>query len=139
MAPGIKGGEPIIGPHSALRNDVKKLLAFVLSYPRATLESSQDDDNMKIFFAASLPDGTWSTWSPWSACNQDCVRHRRRACNTFSIQHQPEAMCSGDDRDASTCAGDFCNKAGGLNSVDEGKLLDIHNSFGPRFSMTFQI
>ena len=60
-----------------------------------------------LIFDFSALDGGWSTWSPWSACNQDCVHHRRRNCNN------PEplsggAFCNGLDHGVSTCTGDLC-------------------------------
>ena len=62
---------------------------------------------MILFFYFSALDGGWSTWSPWSTCNQDCVHHRRRNCNN------PEplsggAFCNGLDHGVSTCTGDLC-------------------------------
>ena len=61
----------------------------------------------KFLYLFTALDGSWSTWSPWSSCNQDCVRHRRRNCNN------PEPLsggtfCKGLDHDVSTCSGDLC-------------------------------
>ena len=61
---------------------------------------------LSLFLFIAVLEGTWSTWSPWSGCNQDCVKHRRRTCNADTLSL--ETICPGDERDMASCSGDFC-------------------------------
>ena len=61
---------------------------------------------ISFFLFVAVLEGIWSTWSPWSGCNQDCVKHRRRTCNADTLSL--ETICPGDERDMASCSGDFC-------------------------------
>ena len=62
--------------------------------------------HVSLFLFVAVLEGIWSTWSPWSGCNQDCVKHRRRTCNADTLSL--ETICPGDERDMASCSGDFC-------------------------------
>ena len=49
----------------------------------------------------------WSSWTPWSECNRDCVRHRRRACNDPKPSNGG-TFCGGQNHDVDVCLGGSC-------------------------------
>lgn len=46
--------------------------------------------------------GSWSRWSPWSECNDQCQRVRSRACTAPSPTNGG-AFCQGLDLESSNC------------------------------------
>ena len=89
----------------------------LLSFFVSCCQAQERESNIKFFvhhFSASAPlQGTWSLWSPWSSCNQDCLQHRRRACNnrqTLVSNSVTKVLCRGDERESSNCHGDLCNE-----------------------------
>lgn len=53
----------------------------------------------------------WSTWSEWSACNNDSERVRTRTC----VQKKPSSKeCQGEEREVKQC-----QLEGGLPKTDE--------------------
>jgi hypothetical protein len=51
--------------------------------------------------------GGWSSWTSWSTCNPDCVRHRRRTCNNPEPDHGGP-YCKGLDHSVDVCTGGMC-------------------------------
>ena len=103
---------PFLGTFQMMLNS-SSLLSFFVS----CCQAQERESNIKFFvhhFSASAPlQGTWSLWSPWSSCNQDCLQHRRRACNnrqTLVSNSVTKVLCRGDERESSNCHGDLCNE-----------------------------
>ena len=117
---------PFLGTFQMMLNS-SSLLSFFVS----CCQAQERESNIKFFvhhFSASAPlQGTWSLWSPWSSCNQDCLQHRRRACNnrqTLVSNSVTKVLCRGDERESSNCHGDLCNEG---NIFDPQCMKFTHN------------
>ena len=122
LASGIERGLESIsikGPFGSFFGTFQMMLnsSSLLSFFVSCCHPQERESNIKFFvlhFSASAPlQGTWSLWSPWSSCNQDCLQHRRRACNnrqTLVSNSVSKILCRGDERESSNCHGDLCNE-----------------------------
>ena len=75
---------------------------------------------VKPKFYTLASSGKWTSWSTWSSCSRDCVRHKRRSCSDPKPSNGGP-KCDGQNHDVEVCTGGMCT---GIFCLDNYKVYE---------------
>ena len=87
------------------RNKCFLLYCFIFNLKNRITKDEITFENRIFFTLASS--GKWTSWSTWSSCSRDCVRHKRRSCSDPKPSNGGP-KCDGQNHDVEVCTGGMC-------------------------------